>query len=297
MQPLVLQLQAECLDSRVSILEVLRKALVVARKLDLVDAQAWIEKELNGYKIGDSAPAHRLLTGQIRVWNPYHGWQPVIFEDRQEEFYLSKCFLGQPVGELEDLLKKGEDSLQVPFQGDKERALMEGLDGPLEMSTRHVNRSAVSGIIDAVRNMVLDWCLQLEKDGIIGEGLAFSAKEKEVAAHSSYTINYNAPVTHSQIQQGSPHAVQTMSITEMDKKAIAGFLDLMKEHASELKLSVSQEDNLKATVKNLETLVATANPERNALDESLRTVRNLLEGCAGSLIASGLLFEIAKLIK
>ena len=35
MQPLVLQLQAECLDANVSILEVLRKALVVARKLSL----------------------------------------------------------------------------------------------------------------------------------------------------------------------------------------------------------------------------------------------------------------------
>jgi len=56
MQPLVLQLQAECLDAGVSILEVLRKALVVARKLSLTEAQAWIEKELNGYKSGDEAP-------------------------------------------------------------------------------------------------------------------------------------------------------------------------------------------------------------------------------------------------
>src|ERR1017187_998540 len=168
MEPLVLQLQAECLDSHVSILEVLRKALVVARKLALADAQVWIEKELNGYKSGDSAPPHRLLTAQIRAWNPYHGWQPVIFEDHQEEAFLSKCFLGQPVGELEDLVKSGKDTVQFPFQSDNERRLMDGLDGPVEMSTRHVSRSAVSGIIDAVRNMVLDWCLQLEKDGILG---------------------------------------------------------------------------------------------------------------------------------
>jgi hypothetical protein len=39
MQPLVLQLQAECLDANVSILEVLRKTLVVARKLSLTEAQ------------------------------------------------------------------------------------------------------------------------------------------------------------------------------------------------------------------------------------------------------------------
>src|ERR1035441_1726263 len=84
MESVVLQLQRECLDSRVPILDILRKALVVARKLSLADAQAWIEKELNGYHRSDAPPTHRLLTGQVRVRNPYHGWQPVIFEDPVE---------------------------------------------------------------------------------------------------------------------------------------------------------------------------------------------------------------------
>src|SRR5438552_3763236 len=103
MDSVVLRLQQECLDSGVPVLEILRKALVIARKLSLVDAQAWIEKELNGYKSGDKPPAYRLLRGQIRVRNPYHGWQPVIFEDPVEADYLSKCFSGQPIGELEHL--------------------------------------------------------------------------------------------------------------------------------------------------------------------------------------------------
>lgn len=209
MEPLVLQLQAECLDARVSILEVLRKALVVARKLSLVDAQSWIVRELNGYKNGDKAPPHRLLTGQIRAWNPCHGWIPVMFQDSREATYLARCYVAQPVGELEELVKHGKGNLQFPFDSETEGRLMEGSDLPLQ-PTRHLSRAAVSGIIDAVRNLVLDWCLQVEKDGILGEGLVFSAKEKEVAAQSNYTINYNAPVTHSQIQQGSPHAKQCM---------------------------------------------------------------------------------------
>jgi hypothetical protein len=49
MSSLVLQLQGECLDSSVSILEILRKALVVAQKLGVKDFQAWAERELNGY--------------------------------------------------------------------------------------------------------------------------------------------------------------------------------------------------------------------------------------------------------
>lgn len=62
MESVVLQLQRECLDTHVPILEILRKALVGARKLSLVEAQTWIEKELNGYPNGDAPPTHRLLT-------------------------------------------------------------------------------------------------------------------------------------------------------------------------------------------------------------------------------------------
>ena len=296
MEPLVLQLQAECLDSHVSILEVLRKALVVARKLSLTEAQVWIEKELSGYKSGDSAPPHRLLTGQIRAWNPYHGWIPIMFGDSREATYLATCFVGQPVGELEELVKHAEGNLQFPFDNETENRLMQGMTLRLR-PTRHISRAAVCGILDAVRNLVLDWCLQLEKDGILGEGLVFSAKEKETAAHSGYTINYNAPVSHSQIQQGSPHATQTMTVSDTDKTSLAKFIHTLKEHTPELGLDASTTGKLDAEVQAIETQVASASPSRPALHESLRTIRNLLEGCAGSLIASGLLFEIGKLLQ
>ena len=114
MESVVLQLQRECLDSTVPILEILRKALVVARKLSLAEARTWIEKELNGYASDDTPPRHRLLTGQIRVWNPYHGWQPLIFENPEEAEHRSKCFVAQPIGELENL-GNGTGTLQFPF--------------------------------------------------------------------------------------------------------------------------------------------------------------------------------------
>ena len=296
MEPLVLQLEAECLDSQVSILEVLRKALVVARKLELTDAQVWISKELNGYKPGDEAPRYRLLTGQIRSWNPYQGcWIPVVFEDHREATHLSKCFAGQPIGELVELVKSREGGLHFPFDPRTEANLLKGMDVPLQ-TTRLVNWASLSGIMDAVRNMILEWCLQLEKDGILGEGLVFSAREKEVAAHSNYVINYNAPVTHSQIQQGSPHATQGMQVAESDRENIQAFIGLLNDHLSELKLATAEEQKLKTTVRQIETQVASPNPSHGALRQSLQTIRNVLEGCAGSLIASGPQFEIGKLL-
>ena len=49
MSSLVLELQRDAIDPSVSPLNLLRKALIVARKLGIVEFQQWIELELNGY--------------------------------------------------------------------------------------------------------------------------------------------------------------------------------------------------------------------------------------------------------
>ena len=292
--PLVLALEADCLDPNVSIQEVLRKALVVARKLSLTDARTWIEKELNGYVENDEPPRHRLLTGEIVAWNPVQRrYIPVIFNDPKTTTHLSQCYAGQPIGELESLVRNQKGDLLFPFPPDVERDLMEGSDARLQ-PTRRLTYATVGGIVDAVRNMILNWCLQLEQDGILGEGMVFSVKEKETATHSNYTINYNGPVTHSQIQQGSPNAKQTMSVRGLDPKAVSNFIQLLRKHESDLKLKAPSQ--LEPEIQRVEVEIASPNPSENVLRESLQTIRNLIEGCASSLIASGLLHEIGKLL-
>ncbi len=268
----------------------------MARKLSLTDARTWIEKELNGYVDGDEAPPHRLLTGEIVAWNHIQGhYIPVVFQDSKVADRLSKCFAGQPIGELENVgrNRSKNGSLFFSFPPDLERNLRE--NSPLALqSTRRLSHAAVAGIIDVVRNLVLDWCLQLEQDGILGEGMGFSVKEKEIATHSNYTIHYNAPVTHSQIQQGSPNAKQIMSVRGLDQNAVADFIQVLRRHEPELKLSAPNQ--LETEIQRVESEIATPNPNENVLRESLQTIRNIIEGCAGSLIASGLLYEIGKLL-
>jgi len=291
MESVVLQLQRECLDSRVSILEILRKALVIARKLTLADAQTWIEKELNGYKNGDTPPLHRLLTGEIRVLNPYHGWQPVIFEDAEEAAYRRKCFVGQPIGELEDLIKRDDGVLQFSFDPATLNQLMKGMNLPLP-PTRVLDRSSLRGILDAVRNMVLDWTLKLEKDGIMGEGLAFTAKEKEAASTGHYTINYNAPVGTSQVQQATEGSTQSMPVVQTDFKALGEFVADLKRQIPALQLEKADGAQLKADADALDSHLTSPRPNRMVIEQLMASITSILEGCTGSLLASGLLHRL-----
>lgn len=81
MNSVVVDLQREALDRNVRVPDLLRKALVISRKLNLHEFQNWIEKELNGYGQKDEVPDYREVSGQVRGWNPYRGWIPVIFQD------------------------------------------------------------------------------------------------------------------------------------------------------------------------------------------------------------------------
>jgi hypothetical protein len=52
-----------------------------------------------------------------------------------------------------------------------------------------VSSAAVLGIIDTVRNRVLDWALELEKCGITGSDTNFSADEKAKAQQPNIIMN------------------------------------------------------------------------------------------------------------
>ena len=55
-------------------------------------------------------------------------------------------------------------------------------------SAIYIGKQNLAGILDTVRNKILDWALELEKKGILGdEEMNFSDKEREQA--QSVTIN------------------------------------------------------------------------------------------------------------
>jgi hypothetical protein len=79
MTSLVKQLQKDTLDNSIKISDILRKALLIAKKLKIEEFEQLVSKELKGYEAGDKIPDYRLLNGKVMVLNPYHGYQPVFF--------------------------------------------------------------------------------------------------------------------------------------------------------------------------------------------------------------------------
>jgi hypothetical protein len=295
MTSVVIELQREALDRNVPVSDLLRKALIVARKLKLAAFQEWIENELNGYK--DGLPQYRMLEGQVRAWNPYHGWQPVFFSDPEQGESASKRSNAQPVAELESLLEnsKGNASFHMPFSQKVQQRLSKSIGFDTEVSL-FVNRTLLVGILDAVRNIVLNWALKLEEEGVLGEELAFTEKEKQVASHSAQSINnFYGPVQNPQIAQGNRQAIQVVSNFQFDPLGLSDFLTKLEKAIPALEIDAPKSSELESEFVTLRAQLKSPNPKKSIIKEGLTSIRNILEGAGGG-VAAQLLVELGKIL-
>lgn len=246
---LVLELQKLASDSEVSVSELARKALVVSSKLGLDAFKKWIELELQGYK-NEDVPAYRIIGCQIEAFNPYRGWIPIIFHDRKTAEGLTRVDNRQPVGELEALVLKndGDLRLQIPFPSNVAAMLMETFNMDF-FPNRFCAKSQIVGILDAVRNTILQWALKLEEQKILGEGLTFSKEEKEKArttdsVHIEHFHGIFGSVQAQNVQIGDytliHNKLKDAGVSQKERNKLENILDELKTAAGENRKSIVQ---------------------------------------------------------
>jgi hypothetical protein len=298
MSSLVLELQRDALDDAVPVTSLLRKAHVVARKLDVHELEEWTSNELDGYPNRGAIPDYRVVHGEVKAFNPYNGiWMPMVLNDAEEAEQLSKRANNQCVAELEALLtsKDKNGMLHMPFSKAVANNLMSRSNIPV-VPTLVVPRTEIVGILDAVRNIILNWSLRLERDGIVGTGMSFSDKEKRVAADTVYNVtHFHGSVSGSQIQQFSQNSSQAQS-TSIDVAALTHFVDELRKALPSLGLKTEVRDEALAELDTLAAQAKSPKPKAAVVRESLKTIRNVLEEASGSLIATGLLSLLPKIL-
>lgn len=269
---------------------------MVSRKLGVDAIEGWIRHELNGYPLNDDVPDYREIHGLIKVWNPYHGWQPLNFGDPKQAERLSKRKIMQPVGELDVLLEnKGGGELQVPFPQHIVNSLMKGMSVPLQ-PTLHFSNTEIVGILDTVRNTVLEWALELEKKGVIGEGMTFSKEEQKAAGQVTHQITYNiGSMQNSQLQQDSPGASQNLHVGA-DLSKIVALISEIKDSMGQFGLNSDFENELKTEISTIEIQSKSPKPKSSIISESLKSIRSILESATGNIAAASFLAQIANLL-
>jgi hypothetical protein len=272
--------------------ELLRLAKLGAVKLDLKEFQQWISSELNGYT--DDVPPYRIVRGQMKAVNPYHGLVPVVFPADSISELVTRRNVSQRIAEVESLASQDHEHLMMPISDEQQILLQRMFRQNLEFKLVF-HPIMLLGIVDAVRNAILDWSLALEKDGIKGEGMSFSKDDKDKAHKQtvSYRIDRIENFTGAlgNISGGQINATTTVINAAEIKKVLA---EIDKNIDS---FSFKKEE--KARVLEIIAEVRGCLKDGSLASRGsalLSSLKGIFEKAAGSLLSSGIVYELGKIL-
>jgi len=285
---LIEQLQADALSGAVSITDLLRKAKTAATKLQANEFLAWIEHEVDGYRDRVELPQYRRIPAELKFFNPYHGWQPIIGSQHLQLF-------AQPISQIASLLEGNGDSFTAPCSRETVKHYAKKIGYTAEVRS-HVSRAPLEGIVDAARNAVLDWALKLEAAGVRGEGLSFSQADADRAR--AVTINIGSIGNAVGLGSFGDHttitATQTLSGGEL-AEAVTRLLDQLHRMLPASDLPRSIKEAAEAAAAELRTAAQTDPPDTSRLRQGLRALKQVMEHAAGHVVGAGVLALIAQI--
>ncbi|WP_373954932.1 hypothetical protein QNN95_16055 (plasmid) [Exiguobacterium acetylicum] len=294
MESIVLELQREIINKSTNAVDLLRKAMLVAQKLQVKEFEEWVHFELNGFIDLSSVPNYREVVGQVEMFDSITGWNTIIFEDERIVNLANRQKLGLRMSEIQSLLS-GKSSLFSINMVPALNQLLSKVVGEVTEYRLSIPRHQIEKIQDSVKNIILDWTIKLERDGIMGEGFSFSEEEKKEATKHNYNVNnFFGNAADIQIQQNVEHSTQTMNNTA-DMTKISEFVSQLQENLTKTELSIIQQKDIEAEIEEIKKEIKNPNPLVSKLKKSFISIKATLEGAGGNLIASGLIHMIDKL--
>jgi hypothetical protein len=176
-----------------------------------------------------------------------------------------------------------------------QQQLMAALELPLEPKL-HVQSSLLWGTLDAVRNAILTWSLDLEKADVLGEGLQFSANErKEALPVTQHFFATTIGVVGGTISgQADIDVTQTVGERSIDLEAVRRLVQEIKRGLP--LFPDEQATRLADSVGSIERELGSSSPNPGKLQQLLQSVRTTCEGAAGNLMAAGVLSMLPKIL-
>jgi AbiTii len=296
--PLIRKLQAEATNPDASVTNLLRMAKVAATKLNLAEALVWIERELNGYmdlRVEDLPPYRRPM-GIPQGYNPVHGWQPIQFPDTKTAETYSEAFIGIALGAIEKSVGEARGgSFAFPYGPEEKIAIRRSLNFPVDVRIS-IDRSQLWNIVDQVRNLILNWSLELEKAGVLGEDMHFSEQEKGEAEHvTQQFFIQNVGVLGNVMDQASVTNRQTATANvTLDLDQVRDFLAQAQTALPQLPKPVQQE--VHPLLEAIDRELKKKEPMPGKIRTILGSLQKVVEGATGNLVAQGVITMVRAIL-
>lgn len=296
-----LKMAAVAPENRVS--DLLRRALLITNELGLDEFREWIHKELNGYTEEEVEagvlPPYRMLRAIVQGFNPYYGWKPIIFENPEAKEAYSKMPIPFGISRIEDF---GAKSLAFEFVEPTYSELRKSVSKSAGFEVdirRFLDGTSYRGIVDAVRNQILDWAMSLEEAGVVGEGNTFTSEEK-VSARSSPSIHFdyvaNVTVIGDVTDQARVDIQQNAPFSGEQLDTLPRLLDEIELLKDKLGAQDTQLGMLDTHLKEIREEISAAEPDTGKARRAIKSVIKIAEAATGGIIASGIATRLSQFL-
>lgn len=179
-------LRQELFRTNCDVVLALRIAHTIAKKHRMIDFDAWIQNELNGYKCNiNELPDYRKIKGNIKAFNPVYGWVPYIFEDTELENLFSTATMYEPISSIVQMCKDEKNNIYTfRYRSDIHKKLEEQADAPMGLDIQlHVNMAHINAIVESVKNRLIEWVIENDDlSDIMDESIKKSQKVDDTKA-------------------------------------------------------------------------------------------------------------------
>lgn len=289
MPTIIEQIQRDAVSSDVAVSALLRRLKVAAVKLGLGPVEKWVEYELNGY--AQDVPDYRVVHGLPMARHPFRGWEQIGGHVEG----INSRRVAQSIASLEELTAavsaNGEATIHFPYTDRLVARLNESNGTEGWPAALQVDRSAIAAILDRVRNLVLDWALDMEKAGILGNEFSFTVDDKERARAVPMTINIGS-IGNFAGNLGSGNSAGDIALNATDIDQVKELIAQLTPSIAQIPLPATQEKSLRNAIEKLNTEVVQEKPKAAIIRGFLADLRNALAGAAGNLIAMGAIAKI-----
>ena len=280
MSSIVLELQKDLLDKDCDILQALRKAHVIAVKLHLTEFDTWIQNELNGYKSEDEIfPEYRQMKGTLKAKNPYRGWIPAVITDKNNQAIFNEVPVFESISALIDIEKKSKDgNFYYSYPPELSMKLCRYANTPTYMEIAlFISTINITSLIEKVKNCLLEWTIELEGKGILGENMTFNEMETESAKGLPQQVNYYGPVVH-----GNVTGSQIVSGSGNTATFYGSEAEIIHEVKESLEKEAISEDDMETAIELLEDI-----SEKLSQNKKPGVIKAALSGLKDFLLAAG----------
>ncbi len=250
------QIQGEAVNSSSDLPSLLRKCRILAQRLGNLEFKSWVIQELEGYSTLEGLPDYRILNRAILLGHYFGSFGtevknvqiPMSAIDEPYRNQIVRFDFTQGVRVLEvqiDNATKGSLKVAVPPEAlavIRNPNIREDME--LGSVVKVINTSFIQGILDTVRNRVLNFTLELESEaGIAGDPLADLRERKAEKVQQIFNTEIRGNVAN--FAAGSSNVQQAFEVGKGDREALAEALSeigLDSHGVAELVEAASEEE-------------------------------------------------------